>query len=128
MGSRGAFIDVDRDDFNFVENGKCYETIGEIDKVKIIIKPEGSVKAPEYSHSQSRIYAVIQKGELKHLAFYNENHKQIKCIDFGHHHGLNKVKPHVHFDLIHDNNELGTPPSKSDWELINKIKKGLGID
>ena len=127
MGSRGAFISVDRGDFNFVENGKRYETIGEIDEVKVIIKPEGSVKAPEFSHTSNRIYAIIQKGELKHLAFYNENHKQIKCIDFGHRHGTNKVKPHVHFNLVHDNNELGTPPSKSDWELINRIKKGLGI-
>lgn len=128
MGSRGAFIDVERGDFNFVENGKHYETIGEIDDVKVIIKLDGSVKAPEYSHTSNRIYAIIQKGKLKHLAFYNENHEQIKCIDFGHPHGKNRVVPHIHFNLIHNKNEPGTPPSKLDWELINKIKKGLGID
>ncbi len=127
MGSRGAFVDINKGDFSFKENGKIYENIGEVEGVKVIINPHGPVKAPEYSHSPNRIYAVIQKGELKHLAFYDENHKQIKCIDFGHKHGTNKIKPHIHFDMIHNPNEPGTPPSMSDWELINEIKKGLGI-
>ncbi len=128
MGSRGAFINVDRGDFNFTENGQHYETIGEIENVKILNQTFGAVKAPEFSHSPNRIYAIVQKGKLKHLTFYDENHNQVKSIDFEHTHGLNKVKPHVHFNLVHDNNELGMPPSKSDWELINKIKKGLGIN
>lgn len=128
MGSRGAFIDVYKGDFSFVENGQCYETIGQIEGVVVIKKTHGSVNAPEYSHSSNRIYAIIQKGKLKHLTFYDENHKQVRSIDFGHSHGKNRVMPHVHFNMVHNNNELGIPPSKTDLKLIEKIKKGLGID
>lgn len=128
MGSRGAFINIERGNFNFVENGQRFETIGEIAGVKILNKLSGSIKAPEYSHSSSRIYAIIQNGKLKHLTFYDENHSQVKSIDFEHPHGLNKVKPHVHFNLVHDKNEEGTPPSKEDLELARKIMKGLGIE
>jgi len=127
MGSRGAFIDVNRSNFNFTENGQHYEKIGEIAGVQILNQTYGAVKAPEYSHSSNRIYAVIQSGKLKHLTFYDENHKQVKSIDFGHPHGINKVVPHVHYNMVHDNKELGTSPSESDWQLINKVKKGLGI-
>ena len=127
MGSRGAFIDVNKGNFNFNENGQHYETIGEIAWVQILNQTFGAVKAPEYSHSSNRTYAVIQNGKLKHLTFYDENHKQVKSIDFGHPHGKNKVVPHVHYNMVHDNNEPGTSPSSSDWQLINKIKKGLGI-
>ena len=127
MGSRGAFIDVNKGNFNFAENGQHYETIGEIAGVKILNQTFGAVKAPDFSHSSNRTYAVIQNGKLKHLTFYDENHNQVKSIDFGHAHGTNKVVPHVHFNLVHDKKEPGTPPSQSDWELINKVKKGLGI-
>lgn len=119
IGSRGAFINVDRGDFNFVLNRKLYESIGKIGEVNILIKCSGSVKTPEYSHSSNSVYAIIQKGKLKHLAFYDYNHKQIKSIDFLHTHGINKVIPHVHFNLNHDKSEIGTPPSELDWEIIN---------
>lgn len=128
LGSRGAFIDVNEGNFNFTEGGQRYETIGEVDGIMILNQTFGPVKAPEYSHTSNRIYAIIQKGRLKHVAFYDENHKQVKVIDFGHPHGTNKVCPHVHFNLIHNKNEPGTPPSSEDLEIINKFKKELGIE
>lgn len=127
MGGRGAFISVKDGDFTFVEGGQKYAKIGEIDGVQILIQSKGSVKAPEYSHTSERTYAIIQEGKLKVLAFYDSNHKQVKAIDFFHAHGWNKVKPHVHFNLKHDKSEPGTPPSNDDWKLINKILKGLKI-
>lgn len=127
MGSRGAFIDVNRGNFSFAENGQHYETIGEITGIQILKQTFGAVKAPEYSHSSNRIYAVIQNEKIKHLTFYDENHKQVKSIDFGHTHGENKVIPHVHYNLMHNKNEVGTPPSAADWQLIIKIKKKLGM-
>lgn len=48
-------------------------------------------------------------------------------IYFGHSHGKDKIQPHVHFNLIHDNNERGTATSIDDMKLANKIKKGLRI-
>lgn len=99
MGSRGAFEDVDTGKFNFVENGQNYHTVGDVDGVQVILQNSGAVKAPEYSHSAERAYAIVQNGKLKHLSFYDETHRQIISIDLLHqHHGL---MPHKHLNLDH---------------------------
>ena len=126
MGGRGAFKNIDSKDFTFVEGGQTYVKVGEVAGVEVLIrKGKLSVKAPEYSHSASKIYAVLQDGEIKHLSFYDENHKQVKLIDFMHTHGTNHVKPHVHFNMTHVKNEPGTPPSAEDYAIIEKINKWL---
>ena len=84
-----------------------------------------TIPAPVYSHSPNRIYATVKNGELKYLSFYDENHNQIKSIDFDHAH--NTVRPHVHFNMDHGKNSPGISPSSSDWALINKIKKEMGL-
>lgn len=86
----------------------------------------GAVKSPEYLHSLNSTYAVIQNEKLKHLTFYDENHRQVKSIDFSNLHVKNKVVSYVHYNMAH-NNEPVTLLLVSDWQLINKIKKGLGI-
>ncbi|MEI3505389.1 MAG: hypothetical protein V8Q77_03870 [Bacilli bacterium] len=91
MGSRGAFVNVSLRDFTFNTgvgaNQQTYKTVGVIDGVHVIVQDKGlSVKAPEYSHTANRTYAVIQGGKLKHLSFYDENHVLVKVIDFGHVH------------------------------------------
>lgn len=124
MGSRGAFVNVDRNDFSFVEGGQHYKSLGVLSSnpnVKIIIQDSNAVKAPEYSHTAGRIYAVVKNGELKHLAYYDENHKQAVSIDLAHEH--KGVKPHRHVYLSHNKNDPGVPPTTSEAELINKIKK-----
>lgn len=75
MGSRSSFKDVKAKNFSFVEGGKTYRSIGGFDNVKILVKESGSVKAPEFSHTANRIYAIVQNGALKHLAYCDENHK-----------------------------------------------------
>ena len=47
-------------------------------------------------------------------------------IDFGHDHGFNHVLPHVHENMMHIKNESGTPPSKSDIAIIDKVIKWIG--
>ena len=97
LGSRSSFKNINAKDFTFVENGKTYRSIGGFDNVRILIKENGSIKAPEFSHTENRIYAIIQNGALKHLAYYDENHKQAVSIDLLHpHHG---VQPHKHLYL-----------------------------
>ncbi len=89
--------------------------------MKVIIQDSSNVKAPEFSHTAGRIYAVVKDGALKHLAFYDENHKQSVSIDLLHSH--KGVKPHRHVYLSHNKSAPGVPPTKSEMELINKIKK-----
>ena len=123
MGSRTSFKNVNIRDFSFVENGKTYRSIGGFDNVKILIKESGSVKAPEFSHTANRIYAIVQNGTLKHLAYYDENHKQAVSIDLLHpHHG---VQPHKHLYL--DHSDTGIPISSEEKRLIEKIKREFNL-
>jgi len=124
MGSRGAFVNVDMGDFTFKENGQNYYSVGTLsndENVKVLIQDKGSVKAPEYSHTAGRVYAIVQDGVLKHVTYYDENHKQNVSIDLWHTH--KGVKPHVHFGLNHDHNNLPVKPTQKQLRLIAKIKK-----
>lgn len=89
--------------------------------MKIIVQGSSNVKAPAYSHTAGRIYAVIKDGMLKHLAYYDENHKQAVCIDFAHEH--KGVKPHRHVYMNHDKNSPGIPPTAAESALINRIRR-----
>lgn len=123
MGSRGAFQDVDTGKFNFVENGQNYHTVGDVDGVQVILQNSGAVKAPEYSHSAERTYAIVQNGKLKHLSFYDETHRQIISIDLLHqHHGL---MSHKHLNL--DHSDKGIPITADEEKLIKKIKRRFGL-
>lgn len=123
MGSRGAFEKVDLGYFSFKEDGQNYHTLGEVDGIQVIIQDSGSVKAPEYSHTANRIYATIQNGKLKHLSFYDENHKQVVSIDLLHqHHGL---MPHKHLNL--DHSDSGIPITVDDEKMIRKVKRRFGL-
>ena len=118
MGSRGAFENINTRNFTFVDRGQTYFSIGEIDGVKVLVRPSGSVKAPEYSHTENRIYAIVQNGGLKHLTFYDENHKQSVSIDLMHEHGSKRLKPHKHFNLDHSDD--GIPINETEKQLIKK--------
>ena len=124
MGSRGAFVDVDRGNFSFVSSGQSYFSVGELStnsNVKVIIQDSNAVKAPEYSHTANRIYAVVKNGELKHLAYYDSAHMQAVSIDLAHEH--KGVKPHRHVYLSHHKNDPGIPPTTEESALIRAIKK-----
>ncbi|MCR4682318.1 MAG: hypothetical protein K5647_03185 [Clostridiales bacterium] len=123
MGSRGAFVDVSSN-FTFAKGGQHYKSIGELSSdpnVKVIIQDSTNVKAPEYSHTAGRIYAIVKAGVLKHLAYYDENHQQAVSIDFAHAH--NGVQPHRHVYMSHNKTDAGVPPTSSEKLLIRKIKK-----
>ena len=123
MGSRGAFEDVSVGNFNFVDGGQTYKSVGEVDGIKVLMRTSGSVKAPEYSHTANRIYAVIQNGALKHLTFYDENHRQSVSIDLLHdHYG---VIPHKHLNL--DHTDKGIPITKEEQALVDKVRRRYNL-
>lgn len=123
MGGRGAFVSVEGGDFNFVEGGQVYRTIGVIDNIKVLVQEKGAVKAPEFSHSENSIYAIVQKGALKHLAFYDKEHNQSVSIDLMHsHYGL---QPHKHLYLNHK--DKGIDITSQEMDMIKKIKRRFGL-
>ena len=124
MGSRGAFVSVSTGNFTFKSGGQNYFSLGTLStdsNVKILVQDKGSVKAPEYSHTENRVYAITQDGKLKHVAFYDENHNQTKIIDLLHAHGSQKLQPHIHYHIDHSDD--GIPINDADRMLIEKIKK-----
>lgn len=123
MGSRGAFVNVNLKNFDFVDGGQTYHSIGEVDGIKVLVRDSGSVKAPDYSHSQNTAYAVIQNGALKHLSWYDEDHNQRVSIDFLHPH--KGVQPHKHLYLDHSG--PGIPITKKELELANKIRRRFNV-
>lgn len=124
MGSRGAFEDVNTGNFTFVDGGKTFNSIGEVDGVKVLVRADGySVKAPEYSHTENRIYAVVQGNKLKHLTFYGDDHKQKVSIDVSQEHW--GVKPHKHYNLNH--NDHGIPINENEQAMIDKIKRRFNL-
>ena len=125
MGARGAFVDVNMEDFTFIEGGQQYQSIGMSGEVKILIQTKGGVKAPEFSHTPNRVYAVVQDGKLKHIAYYDDKHKQAVSIDLLHEH--KGVKPHRHEYMSHNKNDPGIPPTPAEMALIRRIKKEYGL-
>lgn len=123
MGSRGAFVNVNTKDFTFVDDGQTYHSIGEVDGVKVLVRDKGSVKAPDYSHTKNRVYAVIQNGSLKHLSWYDDDHNQRVSIDFLHPH--KGVQPHKHIYLDHIG--PGIPITEKELELANKIRRRFNV-
>lgn len=125
MGARGAFVDVNMEDFTFVEGGQQYQSIDMSGEVKVLIQTKGGVKAPEFSHTPNRVYAVVQDGKLKHIAYYDDKHKQAVSIDLLHEH--KGVKPHRHEYMSHNKNDPGIPPTPAEMALIRRIKKEYGL-
>ena len=121
MGSRGSFVDVAAGDFTFKDNGINYFSVGNLStdsNVKVLLQKTGSVKAPEYSHTAERVYAIVQNGRLKHLTFYDADHKQAVSIDLTIPH--DGMLPHKHLYLDHT---TAYPINKTESELIKKIKR-----
>lgn len=123
MGGRSAFIDVDLGDFTFKDGGKQYNAVGVVDGVKVLVQTSGSVKAPEFSHSPNRVYAIVQGNKLKHVALYDESHNQRICIDLWHPH--KGISPHKHYDLNHK--DKGIPITVAEQALVDKIKKEFNL-
>ena len=90
-----------------------------VGNIKVLVQASGSVKAPEYSHTANRIYAIVQNGEIKHLAYYDKDHHQAACIDFGHSH--DGLRPHKHLYMNHKKGE-GVNLNSKDRKLIAKLK------
>ena len=120
MGSRGSMVSVKTSNFTFREAGRIYRKVGMVGNIKVLVQTSGSVKAPEYSHTANRIYAIVQNGEVKHLAYYDKDHHQAACIDFGHPH--DGLRPHKHLYMNHKKGE-GVNLNSKDRKLIVKLKR-----
>jgi hypothetical protein len=64
MGGRGAFVDVNLNDFQFTDGGQAYQTIGEVDGIQILVQNKGAVKAPEFSHTENGIPVSSKELEM----------------------------------------------------------------
>lgn len=64
MGGRGAFEDVNIGNFNFVDGGQVYKTIGTFDDVQVLIQEKGAVKAPDFSHTENDVHCYCMGARI----------------------------------------------------------------
>lgn len=116
----------DLGNFHFKEGGQNYHSVGEVDEIQVIIQDSGSVKAPEYSHTANRSYAIVQNGKLKHLTFYDETHSQVVSIDLMHqHHGLYLLRHNNHsgdYSIVKIEHEINVEGEHRQEDAIKKIE------
>jgi len=127
MRSRGAFINIENDDFSFVVNGQKYHSLYFDVKrnIKYLIQTEGSNKVPDYSHSPNRIYALIQNGKAKSIWIYEDHVKKVS-IDLNHKHKNKDGKlldKHVHVDLFHQ--EDARTLSQYEEDLVELVEEQI---
>lgn len=123
MGSRSDFVSVNTNNFTFREGRRKYESVGTVSGLKVLIQTSGGVKAPEYSHSPNRVYAVVQNGKIKHIAYYDSNNRQAACIDLNHFH--NGKMPHKHVYLDHQGEAFDL--NSKDWKIIKTLQRKYRI-
>ena len=113
----------DLGNFHFKEGGQNYHSVGEVDEIQVIIQDSGSVKAPEYSHTANRSYAIVQNGKLKHLTFYDETHSQVVSIDLMHqHHGLGITITQEIISIVKIEHEINVEGEHRQEDAIKKIE------
>ena len=127
MGGRGSFVDIVRGNFEFVEDGQKYFSIGydKENNIKYLVQPKGSVKVPDFSHTGERIYAVIQNGQIKSIGIYKD-HVKVKSIDLQHTHRNSDgsiLGKHYHTDLYHTKD--AQPLSSKDNDLVDLVVRGV---
>lgn len=78
-------------------------------------------RLPDFENFDDVYYDVVEDSKLKHLAYYDEKHRQSVSIDLAHPH--NGIQPHRHVYLSHNKKKSGVPPTKEELALIKKIRK-----
>ncbi len=99
-----------------------YSTIGQIDGIKVIkFSGQRGNGAPLHSN-KSKIYIIFtpDKKRITYVAFYDENYKFYKRMDWEHsHYQFPKGTPHIQYQDDNTTRE----PNAEELALFNKIKE-----
>lgn len=130
MGGRGASSGMSRYGNPY---GSQYHALLAVGNVKYIEKNSKSSETLMETMTRGRVYAVIDRGEVKSIVYFDNENKRSKQIDLADHRGLS---PHIHVGYLHNENSPNGQPIRlsaeeramvdrvlSDWEQYKQGKQ-----
>lgn len=102
MGGRGASSGTSAKGNGY---GSQYRTIAKRGNVKFVEKASKGSETLMETRTRGRVYAQVDRGEVKSLTFFDASGKRKKQVDLTHSHG--GAMPHTHHGYLH--NEADSP-------------------
>ena len=87
MGGKGTFAIGNNVSYT-------YQTVGKIDKIKVLKGLGGKHGLPEESHSSSSYISLYKNGSVKQIRVYNKDHTAHADIEYSIHRGEKKLHAH----------------------------------
>lgn len=104
MGGRGASSGVSKLGNAY---GSQYHALLTVGNVEYVEKNSKSSETLMETMTRGRVYAVVDRGEVKSIVYFDNENKRSKQIDLADHLGLS---PHTHVGYLHnENSPNGTP-------------------
>lgn len=129
MDGRGASSGISKYGNAYVSQYHSVLTVG---NVKYVQKNSKSSETIMETMTRGRVYAVVDRGEVKSVVYFENQNKRSKHIDLADHHGMS---PHTHVGYLHNEGSpngkpmsLSTDERKmvdrvlSDWEKYRQCK------
>lgn len=96
MGGRGASSGTSKRGNPY---GSQYHSLLTVGNVKFVEKNFPGAETLMETMTRGRVYAVIDRGEVKSIVYFDADNKRTKQIDLREHRGKN---PHVHRGYLHN--------------------------
>ena len=106
MGGRGASSGTSKKGNAY---GSQYHSVLVRGNVKYVEKNSKDAETLMETMTPGRVYAVIDRGEIKSIVYFDSENKRSKQIDLRHQHG--GMSPHTHHGYLH--NELDSKKGAS---------------
>lgn len=134
MGGRGASSAWSVDKRGNPKNpyGSQYHSVLTVGNVKYVQKNSKSSETLMETMTRGRVYAVVDRGEVKSVVYFDDQNKRSKQIDLADHHGMS---PHTHVGYLHNEGSPNGKPMRlstderkmvdrvlSDWEQYKQGK------
>ena len=109
-----------------------YHSLLAVGNVKYVQKNSKSAETLMETMTSGRVYAVVGRGEVKSIVYFDNQNKRSKQIDLADHHG---ISPHTHIGYLHNEDSPNGKPVRlstderkmvdrvlSDWEQYKQGK------
>ena len=106
MGGRGASSGMSRDGNPY---GSQYHALLTVGNVKYVEKNSKSAETLMETMTNGRVYAVVDRGKVKSIVYFDDENKRRKQIDMNEHDG---ITPHVHVGYYHNENSPNGEPMR----------------
>lgn len=134
MGGRGASSGWSVDKRGNPKNpyGSQYHSVLTVGNVRYVQKNSKSSETLMETMTNGRVYAVVDRGEVKSVVYFDDQNKRSKQIDLADHHGMSS---HTHVGYLHNEGSPNGKPVRlsaderkmvdrvlSDWEQYKQGK------